>query len=539
MPVLLRTSRELPPPQAYDAWLAVANVSPTLPGNKILADVAVRLEHAFDGIRDTWLGIGHDMGAEPSARFAHTPAAGSYGSDFGLMLAWDRLCAELEKEKDTILVVCDDPWLFRQLAGRNGVSAGTAPALWRRRLRLALRGVLSRISVALRMMMSSLSLVRWRAAAPSAASTILVYGHPGSTANGFDAYFGDLMREIPGLGRMMHTDCSIHRAKALAADGRTATLHSFGNPFFALRLLFTLWRPNAQGLNGPFGWLIKRAAAKENSGGGLAMNRWQAHCQGRWLKARRPKIVAWPWENHAWERAFCRSARDLGIRTIGYQHAVVGPHQFNFSPVSNPDGLDSLPDMIVCNGPAYRSQLAGLGIPENRLAIGGAFRIARPKYSHYDPKGPIYVAMSAIPGITRELMAAVSALAKKGRLFIIKDHPMYPYDFAETEAIRRTPNTIPEQTGISAVLYATGTPGLEGLLAGVPSFRLLPNHAVALDIMPNGVSAKAVAADALESALTAAGAPPKLSWDDVMASVDFDFWRNVLSTDKAGSGKAA
>ena len=49
----------------------------------------------------------------------------------------------------------------------------------------------------------------------------------------------------------------------------------------------------------------------------------------------------------------------------GYQHAVVGRHRFNFSPASNPDARQSLPDIIMCNGPAYRNQPADLGLVKN------------------------------------------------------------------------------------------------------------------------------------------------------------------------------
>jgi len=468
------------------------------------------------------------MGNVPGGRLAHTPTAGSYGSDFGLMLAWSRLVAGLAKEGQTTLVVCDDPWLFRQLAVLPEVNPGKSPGLWFPGLRLFLRGLLARFAVTVRVMASSVMLSGQRRTLGQAQSAILAYGHPASTADGYDAYFGGLMGDIPALARALHTDCRAGRAKALVGDGRTGSLHAFGNPLFALALVFTRWRPGPEDLAGSYGWLVRRAAARENGGGGPAMTRWQIHCQNRWLRSAYPRVVAWPWENHAWERAFCRTARTLGVRTAGYQHAVIGPHQFNFSPASNPDGLDSLPDTIICNGPAYRSQLARLGIPESRLVIGGAFRLSAPEGGHFDAEGPVYVALSAIPGVTREMMAAVGSLAEKGWRFLIKDHPMYPFAFPETGAMKRTANTVPQQAGISAVLYATGTPGLEGLFAGVPSFRLLPRHAIALDIMPDGVAAAPVTAESLEGALKTASEPQPVSFDEIMAPVDLDLWRRTL-----------
>ena len=77
----------------------------------------------------------------------------------------------------------------------------------------------------------------------------------------------------------------------------------------------------------------------------------------------------WPWENHPWERELCRYAKKYGIKTIGYQHAVIGPQQFNPGPASNPDGFTSIPDRIICSGPAYYKQLIRWGIPAAFLCI--------------------------------------------------------------------------------------------------------------------------------------------------------------------------
>ncbi len=90
-----------------------------------------------------------------------------------------------------------------------------------------------------------------------------------------------------------------------------------------------------------------------------------------------PGRVAWPWENFAWERGLCRAARKRGVATIGSQHTVVGPHQINYSTQANADGLASIPDLVVANGPAYKAELSAWGVPEDRLLIGGAFRFKR------------------------------------------------------------------------------------------------------------------------------------------------------------------
>ena len=255
------------------------------------------------------------------------------------------------------------------------------------------------------------------------------------------------------------------------------------------------------------------------------------HCQQNWLKLQQPRVVAWPWENHPWERDLVRSAKRLGIRTIGYQHAVVGRHQFNFSPCSNFDGLDSIPDVIACNGPGYRGQLQQLGIPAKRLIIGGAFRVQRITDGKVDSMGPHYVALSAIPGIAQNMMEAIKPLAAKGLRFIVKDHPLYPFKINESANLRRTSKTIPEVTGIASILYATGTPGLEGLFGGIPTFRLMMDDGIALDIMPPGVSAEATTDEGLLEALQNPNIKSPVAWEEVMAPVPFSVWQKLFEAD--------
>ncbi len=534
MPVVLRCADDLASLPRCDQWFAVTGTTVSLPIDARLPDLAARLEAAFDAIRDTWWTLAREMGRDDaSAKWSHVGAAGTYGSDFGLMLAWARLTEDCAADAATTLVVCSDPWLFRHLESLMGVRAGRRPALWPCRLYGWLRGILARCALAVRVACAAVVLRgdKFKQAGKDA-PILMVYGHPDSRPDGADAYFGSLMSEMPTLHRLLHTDCCRHTAMRLGADIRTASLHAWGTLGFAVcKLPFTRWRPTRRLKAGPAGWLIRRAAVRENAGGGPAMNRWQMYCQRRWLAERSPRVVAWPWENHAWERDLVRAASVQGIKTVGYQHAVVGRHQFNFSPASNPDGLNSIPDRVACNGPGYRDQIIGLGIPKDQTEIVGSFRVGPIEGSRFDPNGPIYVALSAIPIVAERMMSAIRPLAEKGRRFVIKDHPMYPFRFEETETLKRTNTTIPETQGISAVLYTTGTPGLEGLFAGVPTFRLMPEDSVALDIMPNGVAAHAVTAETLSDELDHFHDRTSLAWETIMAAVDIEAWRALLLAD--------
>lgn len=531
MTLLLHTPRDLPNPDAYSRWFATTDAAAALDAATRLPQPERRLEDAFKDCRALWWRLGREMSAAPTAATAQTPTAAAFGSDFGLMLAWSKIAEQTAADEEVCLAVCSDPWLFRHLARLPGVSAGKPPLLWPRLAFLRLRGLLAGIKVSLGAAVASLQLRRFNNAHAKGDYVLLVYGHPRSNAEGFDDYFGDLMKSIPGLKRLLHTDCSPRRARELAADGKTASLHGWGNPFFALGLTAIRWRPERTHTHGAYGWLVRRAAAKENGGGGPAMNRWQHHCQQRWLQAVKPSRVAWPWENHGWERMFCRAARRLGVPTAGYQHTVIGPYQLNYSTATNHDGLDSIPDLVVSNGPAYRNELEAWGIPAARLVIGGALRFKPFARSIYDAQGPVFVPLSAIPTAARRQVEAARAVARTGRRVLIKEHPMYPLDFEEAPNLSRTDVPLQEQTGLSAVLYSTGTSALEALLAGLPAYRLMLEDRIAIDILPAEVEAQDVTIRTVSRIMQTPAKPERLAWERVLAHPDMDLWRRLLAND--------
>jgi hypothetical protein len=528
MPVLLRQSFDLPPSDAYQIWYSVTGTNVSLDAQSKLSRLAERLESAFMESRETWWTIGLELSREPTSKIAHMPTGGAFGSDFGVMLAWSWLTARVAEDEAVCLVLCDDPWLFRHLVSLQGVSSGTPPRLHLAELKLSIRGWLARTKTALKIALVSTQLKKIKIQGGAA---ILVYGHPSSTAKGFDAYFGDLMTLEPNLQRVLHTDCDTARARELSLDGRTSSLHAWGNLFFALSLIWTKWRPEKAFTLGKYGWLVRRSAAKENSGGGPAMNRWQFHCQDNWMREAKPSRVCWPWENHAWERGLCRSGRKHGVRTLGYQHTVVGPHQINYSTRTNPDGLDSIPETVICDGPAYRDEVAAWGVPDDRLVIGGAFRFKRFAPGSHDPLGPVLVPLSAVPAAAQNQIEAAHLLAASGQKVLVKGHPMYPVAFSEAENLNRTETPLTEQTGLSAVLFCTGTSGLEAVLMGLPAYRLMLDDRIAIDILPAGIDVPGVTLDNVTEQVTGKVPVQPISWDFVLTEPDIKLWHSLLFGD--------
>jgi len=525
--VTLCTSSDAAAAAWTDVWIAVTGTHSELPEANRFPDSGRLLEQAFDACRDTWWELSAELSAGTGGHLSHAATCAPYVSDFGLMLAWRRIVADVASSPETVLVLCDDPWVFRALSGLPNVSARAAPRLWGRALSTWLRGWTAGLLVALRVAVASLKYRSIRKNGSGGVS-LIVYGHPDSTSER-DAYFGTLLAQIPELGRTVHTD-DFRAVWRLSEDGRTESFHAYGSLIYALFVLpFVKWRSHRVHRDRSIDWLIFRARSLESGGGAAAMSAWQIHCQARWLAERRPRRIAWPWENHPWERALVRTARRLGIVTVGYQHTDAGPHQFNMSPHATPGAMDDLPDYLMLNGPAYRNQFIAWGIPAERLVVAGAFRLPAAPISRYSAGGPVFVALSSNPEVSREMMAAVYDAQGLGRKFLVKSHPMYPFQITESSSVEMTRTRFSEMTGVSALFYGTGTSGIEGMLAGVPTYRLLPSDRVGIETMPDGLRAHTVTRHGLRAALDDPAEPPEVDVSKFFTPVDLELWRRHLS----------
>lgn len=535
MPVVLAQART--PFPGHDDWVALGPRPADPPATPLKSGFAAALESAFEDSRAEVWTLGHTLAeGNPTALLAHTPGGSPMVTDIGSMMAWTRLVRRWTGEARTTLVLCDDPWMFRHLAELPGVrTAGPVPAIWPRLLAGFFRGYAARVRVAAAAAAAHVRTRPQRRHHAPGDTALLVYGHPAADADGRDGYFGNLMRDIPSLKRALHADCGPVRARAIVADGRSASLHAWGSPWFALTLPFRRWRTRTRDTAGPWAWLVRRAEARESATGQGARIAWQIHCQRRWLEAVRPRAVAWPWENHGWERDFVRAANGAGVATVGYQHAVIGPHLLNYGVRSNPDGLASVPVRVLCNGPATRDQLESWGVPAERLQVAGALRFSAGEAASFDPAGPVFMAVPSELDVAREMLAAARAAAGRGFRFLIKDHPLTPCPFEESDGVRRTATPLAKQKGIRAVVYAITTVGIEAILMGLPTLRFVPAFRFAMNPLPVGIAAAAPAAgpDAFADSLMTLAKPPAVSRARVFAEPDMALWRNIL----AGAGE--
>lgn len=110
---------------------------------------------------------------------------------------------------------------------------------------------------------------------------------------------------------------------------------------------------------------------------------------------------------------------------------------------------------------------------------------------------------------------------------------MYPFARTDSDMAKDPANMtwtdIPlrDQPALSAVLYSTGTSGLEALLAGIPTARLLLDDRLAIDVLPRGVTVRTATVDTVAEVFAAGLPRPELAWESVLAPVDDERWREL------------
>ena len=134
----------------------------------------------------------------------------------------------------------------------------------------------------------------------------------------------------------------------------------------------------------------------------------------------------------------CQSCKNIKCKNIRLPACCHRASTVQPGAKSNPDGFNSIPEKIICSGPAYYSQLLDWGMPADMLVIGGSFRYPPFNQNYYDSGGPILFATSSDTQITQELMAAVEKAASKGYQFLIKIHPLYPKKIMQSKNITIT-----------------------------------------------------------------------------------------------------
>ena len=111
---------------------------------------------------------------------------------------------------------------------------------------------------------------------------------------------------------------------------------------------------------------------------------------------------------------------------------------------------------------------------------------------------------------------------------------MSPCAFEEAPGLTRTGDPLNRQGGLSAVLYAATSVGLEACLGGLPTIRFLSGERMALDIMPQDVTLPTATSQNLHETLLAVAdqnssqRPTPPHGEQFFAAVSLELWRKEL-----------
>lgn len=431
-------------------------------------------------------------------------------TDLFLLICYAHVIAELRqqwKDRDGyLLVLIDDPWLFRQLqesyADALDVHVHGHVRLWPRHLKAAVWGASARLVWSLRLL-RNYYVQQWywmRQALPQGhVLSIGLYTYPQSRClEGNDEWvdhcLGDLDRRLEKEGHAIvrFTPPEIggferaiaQRAKYFAPLILCATVPALWHSLFAF------WRP-VWPMSPEVGavsvsWLLRRE---------WKLDRWRSsymifelfhRAVSKLLQAKRLKLIIFQYENQPWEKMLIMAARAHGVPTIGYQHGG-GLSRFNLASFhgTGEAAWAPLPDIILTSGPYTYELMAAGGTPPMQLMVGGNLRHqylwdSRDNLPPSATKRPvrILVTLPIDEDLGKHLLRAVRKAfpeggAAEGIQFAVKPHPAWPI----TEKILKFPaflvsGSLQDAIRSSAAIIYTGTgTGMEAVVMGRVALR--------------------------------------------------------------------
>lgn len=442
-------------------------------------------------------------------------------SDMFLLVCYLRLAEALVRDASSeggapLLIVIEDPWLFRQIGDRYGQRGdarlhGTA-SLWTVKLR----------AIALCVMKRGWWLVKTMR---NYRRQRLAWG-PGPMAEpqqaGAAIYSFPLRRCLtPGDGWhdpfLLNTDamlqsqgCEVRRfspPESGGFEGEIAGRRRYFIPLILyatvgalLRSLSAFWRPrwpHSPEIDGQaVRFLMTREWWIELERSSLCVNRMFYECASRMFRRARWKVVVFPYENQPWEKMLCACARQCGVRTVGIQHAIFSVYSMAYFLGSGESTRMPLPDVICASGPYLARLLAEGGTPADRLRMTGSVRYghlggaARPQAQRLKPApgAEILVALPIDPHMTRHLLAAIreafpSGGVEGGLRFHIKPHPLCPVSEEDIgfPAVRAPDDFQRALESCGLVIFVGSTVGAEAMALGRRVLRYRPELLLNVD----------------------------------------------------------
>jgi GT2 family glycosyltransferase len=337
----------------------------------------------------------------------------------------------------------------------NGASFGPGPRAWGRFARALARVLLRR--------------------APAGSPEVLIFTLAGkSGVEEPDAYFGTLAGWL-GAERTL----TIHLAAGgkVGADetARRAPLEAYASAAD----VFAAWDEGRRAALSPLpadpehAALAAQLARAEVASGEAFMHAFLRRAFARMLARAQPRVLVFPFENRAWERALMREARAAGVeRIVGYQHASITPRHLAFE--ETPGTAPPRPDRVITVG-AVTARWLQERAPDLRGKIVEGASLRRGAAALEPPMADgLLVAISSSRGEALALMQMLHQAAHRLHLPIVfRSHPTIPADdlfagFTWPAHVRLSKGTslAADLEGASIVAYSSSTVALEGMLSG-------------------------------------------------------------------------
>jgi hypothetical protein len=441
-------------------------------------------------------------------------------SDLFLLVCYLRLARELleqaVRKEPRLLVVIEDPWLFRQVA-ESWTDAGEiqvqgTTSLWRAKARSVLLCVGKRGWWLARIIGNYLR-QRWvwgrrPVAAPTRASVAL-YSYPLDRCLKGDAGWHDPF--LPHVDSLLESlGYEVRRFSPPEAGGferEVATRHRYFHPLIlyatvsgVCRALLAFWSPRwperlvIEGA--AVRYLAEREWWEEIGRSALCVYRLFYECLKGMLRSGHWRWLVYPFENQPWEKLASLCARESGVGTVGIQHAIFSTCSMSYFLGAGEAARMPLPDLICASGPHPVRLLTEGGIPQERLRMPGSVR-----YGHLGGNGaeqgrtlgpaPMSDVLVALPieiNTARHLLSAIRAAFpsggdEEGLRFHIKTHPMCPLRESDIgfPALRAPGEFMKALAICGLVIFAGSTVGPEAMALGRRVLRYRPELLLNVD----------------------------------------------------------
>lgn len=312
------------------------------------------------------------------------------------------------------------------------------------------------------------------ARAPASSCEFLVFTLAGRASDARDAYFGPLSEAL-GAERTTTVFLAAGHGARAASNARRAPLEAYAR----LPDIFAAWsEARAARLHGTptdrdHAALAQDLVRLERDSGEAFMRAFMARAFRRMVLAARPRVVLFPFENRAWEKALILAAREAGVRkVVGYQHSSITPRHLAFE---IPAGTTQpLPDQVVTVGEVTAGWLRDRApVLADRIGAGASLRRVSAQIPLPGSHG-LLVAISSSAEEALALMTMVHAAAPQVRMPVVfRSHPTIPaedlfarFDWPGHVRLSRGTSLEADLADASIVGYASSTVALEGMLQG-------------------------------------------------------------------------